>query len=482
MLYRQKFNTFIRRYDDVGYITNKNDDSDRIVDATGAVFLSALSREPQTTDALCQKIAASFTGAEPALVKKEAEEFFSMLEEDGFIVSGESEAELNAKDTRFSYKTAEKETLKSDSAPIIRHAETSTHEFLESRFKENPKLMSFQIELTSCCNERCIHCYIPHKDKISDMAPDLFRDVLDQCRDMGLLNLTLSGGEPMLHKNFLEFLRKLKEYDFSLAILSNLTLLNDDILAEIKTSRISTVKVSLYSMNPETHDAITKLPGSFYKTRDSILRLIDNDIPLQISCPVMKQNKDDYKDVMNWSHEHKCKCTTDYVMMARYDHTTDNLENRLSLDEAGKLISDIIENDTAYQAELLAGDFSKCKTHICGDDIVCDVGIFSLCMGANGNVYPCAGWQDLVCGNVSETPLREIWESSPKVKYLRSLRMSDFPKCINCGDRDFCERCMIHNANENPQGNPLKLNEHYCKVAALNRKIAIDWKSKNTAS
>jgi predicted TIM-barrel fold metal-dependent hydrolase len=44
MLSKQKFDTFIRIYDDVGYITSKSDFGDRVVDASGAVFLAALDR------------------------------------------------------------------------------------------------------------------------------------------------------------------------------------------------------------------------------------------------------------------------------------------------------------------------------------------------------------------------------------------------------------------------------------------------------
>jgi radical SAM protein with 4Fe4S-binding SPASM domain len=76
-------------------------------------------------------------------------------------------------------------------------------------------------------------------------------------------------------------------------------------------------------------------------------------------------------------------------------------------------------------------------------------------MAANGNVYPCAGWQGFVCGNVKETPLKEIWTNSPKVKYLRSLRKKDFPKCGGCADQGFCAMCMVRNANENPDGDGL---------------------------
>jgi radical SAM protein with 4Fe4S-binding SPASM domain len=483
VLYRQKFDTFIRQYEDIGYIMSKADFGDRCVDSAGAVFLAALSRKPQSLDELAAKIAPQFIGADIETIKKDAADFYKSLEDDGFIVSGNTPEELDAKDTRFSYRALEPKTIRTDWTPTIQRAGKSTQEFLEEHFKDKPHLTSLQIELTSRCNERCVHCYIPHQNKMHDIEDNLFYQTLDQCRVMGLLSLTRSGGEQMCHPHFCDFLHKAKEYDFSINILSNLTLINDDIIREMKGNRLSSVQVSLYSMRPEVHDAITRVPGSFYKTRDAILRLIENDIPLQISCPTMKQNKDDYIDVLNWAHEHKCRATTDYIMMARYDHTTDNLDNRLSLDEVGNIMHDIIENDEAYRKAISKPTFAEQESRDRSNDIVCGVCVGSICMVANGNVYPCPGWQDYVCGNLKEQSLKEIWDNSPRVQYLRNLRKKDFPKCLNCIDRGFCAMCMVRNANENSEmsavgtlGNPLKINEHFCKVATLNRKIVMNWR------
>jgi len=69
------------------------------------------------------------------------------------------------------------------------------------------------------------------------------------------------------------YLDNLKECDFSINALSNLTLLNNEIIAEMKANRLSSVQVSLYSMDSDIHDSIAKLPGSFYTTRDAILKL-----------------------------------------------------------------------------------------------------------------------------------------------------------------------------------------------------------------
>lgn len=488
MFFKQKSNIIFRNYESFGYITdnrnfgykqtgdNKNNIGDKILSESGTVFFSVLGRKPQTLDDLAQKINKQFTDVDIETIKNDAREFYCMLEQDGFIVSGETMQECDKKDTKFSYKMLEPEMIKKDYSPTIMHPEKSTQEFLEEYFKGKPQLTNLHIEITSKCNERCVHCYIPHDNKVSDIEPDLFYDVLKQCKNMRLLHLTISGGEPMLHKSFCDFLRKCKEYNFSVNVLSNLTLLNDEIIKEMRTNPLLGVQVSLYSMNSNIHDEISQMKGSFEKTKNAILKLIENDIPLQISCPIMKQNKNCYDDVKNWAKKHKIHVGDDYVIIARYNHTTQNLSNRLSINEIKEVINDIVVNDTRY-LEQMEREAEK-KKNITSNDFVCSVCHSSICIADNGNVYPCAGWQDYNIGNVKETSLEDIWNNSEKIQYLRGLRRKDFPKCIQCPDKEFCTMCMVRNANEDPLGDPLAVNEYFCNIAKLNRNMMLEWKEK----
>ena len=56
MYYRQKFDTFIRNYEGAGYITNTGNFSNRVVNGSGTVFLTALYHEPQTLETLASRI------------------------------------------------------------------------------------------------------------------------------------------------------------------------------------------------------------------------------------------------------------------------------------------------------------------------------------------------------------------------------------------------------------------------------------------
>lgn len=488
MFFKQKSTIIFRNYDSFGYITdnrnfgykqkdnNKINIGDKILSESGTVFFSVLSREPQTLDELAKKINKQFTEVDIEMIKNDARDFYFMLEQDGFIISGETMQECDEKDTKFSYKAQEPEIIKRDYSSTIMQPEKSTQEFFEEYFKDKPQLTNLHIEITSKCNERCVHCYIPHDNKVSDIEPDLFYDILKQCKNMKLLHLTLSGGEPMLHNSFCDFLRKCKEYDFSVNVLSNLTLLNDEIIKEMRANPLLGVQVSLYSMDSNIHDEITQMKGSFEKTKNAILKLIENDIPLQISCPIMKQNKNCYDDVKNWAKKHKIHVGDDYAIIARYNHSTQNLSNRLSINEIKEVINNIVMNDTSY-FEQMEREAEK-KKDVTLNDFICSICHSSICIADNGNIYPCAGWQDYNIGNVKETSLKDIWNNSQKIQYLRNLRRKDFPKCIQCPDKEFCTMCMVRNANEDPLGDPLAVNEYFCNIAKLNRKMLFEWKEK----
>lgn len=468
-LYRQKSDTFIRHFEEIGYIVNEGLLSDRVVDAAGAAFLDPLSREPKPLSLLAAEVSKAFRNP-PENIGQDVRAFYDALTADGFLVSGETPEALDAGER----------AQRTSPGPRMAHggilrAGQDSQSYLNSYFERHPHLLSMQLELTSKCNERCVHCYIPHKDKNEDMPYSLFDDVVSQASEMGLLSMTLSGGEPLSHPQFCKMLERIQKCDFSVRILSNLTLLDDEILAELLRTRIASVKVSLYSMRPETHDSITQLPGSHAKTMRAIDRLLESGVPLMINCPTMKENRNDLADVLSFGAERGIRTVTDYVMMARYDRSSDNLEHRLSLAEIEPLIRDVIEKDLDYSDRLLRTDLRKEREKDVSGEPVCGVCVSSISMVPNGNLYPCAGWQSRILGNVREQSLRDVWENSEEVLYLRRLRRRDFPKCLECADRPFCAMCMVRNANENPAGDPLVVNPHFCEVAALNRRVAEEW-------
>ena len=478
MLYMINDNSFVRVFNsEVGFIENKSNFMVHVTDKSGACFLRVLSRKPKTEEDLIQELSKYFFDVDRDMLRKDMCEFYQELEADGFLSSGNTVEEINRKNFSFSYAqlTDSNRAIYSYSPPNDK--KISSQDYLDSYFTKNPTLVSFQVEITSRCNERCIHCYIPHEDKLYDIEPALYYDVIKQCCEMGLLSLTISGGEPLINDHFLDYLRYAKGLDLYVILLSNLVNLNNEIIAELKKPPLSSVQVSLYSMKPEIHDSITQLQGSFRQTMESITKLIENDVPLQISCPIMKQNQSCFGDVLMWAKSNKVHIDNNYLLMAKTNHATDNLEHRLDFDEMAMFINNQIIYDKDYQKRIVE-NIGAPKNITDGNNSICGACLTTACMVVNGDVYPCAGWKDYIVGNAKSSSLKEIWEYSPKVLYLRGLRQKDFPKCLACEDRGFCVMCMARNANENHDGDLLRIPDIFCDAAAQNRKIVREWEKK----
>lgn len=483
MYFKRKSETIFRDFGAFGYITdNRNfgyqqdnctsiDIGDKIVSQSGAVFLSVLGDKPQTLDDMTAAISSQFKNVDKKTIKNDAIEFYRLLEKDGFVMSGNTYQECVEKDICFTYKEIKpKDGI--DACPRLRSFQKDTQEYFEEYFKGEPLLTHLHLEIASACNERCVHCYIPHENKNSYIEPDLFYSIIEQSRKMNLLHLTISGGEPLMHEHFVDFLDKCNEYNFSINVLSNLTQLNNIILAAMKRNHLLCVQTSLYSMDPQIHDAITQVKGSFKKTISAILKLWENDIPMQISCPIMKQNVDCYTDVVDWGRAHNIKVGSDYVIIAKYNHMIDNLQYRLSAQDIKLLIQRQVVQAPQY-LELLKNEAIN-RRDINPDNPICSVCHSSICIADNGDVYPCAGWQDYIVGNLRNTSLIDIWTHAEKVKYLRDLRKRDFPKCLRCPDKDFCTMCMVRNSNEHPFGDPLVVSDYFCDIARITKAVVLD--------
>jgi radical SAM protein with 4Fe4S-binding SPASM domain len=480
MLVRQSKNAFIRIYDNgqFAYVNNQMTRRDRCYDENGACFLSMLSREPQTVESIVGKLSKLYD-APVEIIYQDFIDFVKELECHQFVVIGENTQELNKKDISFSYDRDSIKIKTDYDKNLVGETKLSTQDFLLKHDRERPRLSSLQFELSTRCNERCIHCYIPNYKKNAglDLSFDRFKYVLDQFVEMGGFEVIFSGGEALLNKDIHRMLAYSRENDLQINILSNLIALKDEDVSQLKEINPSLIQVSLYSMDPHIHDEITTVKGSFEKTKASIEKLHAANIPLQISCPLMKANKDGYDAVMKYAQSLRVKCQTDYIMMAQTDLNIGNLSNRLTIEETEKVIRDILKFDVDYKEKTLAlealsnlSEKEYCEMPYCG------VGINQICVTVNGDLFPCPGWQDMVVGNVYKNSLKDIWNNSIELKKIRNVRRGDFPKCIKCEAKDYCNMCLVRNYNEN-DGNMFKTNEHFCKVAFLNKRLVEEWKS-----
>lgn len=484
MYIRQSKNTFIRNTERYGYVTNQLTQFDRVYNSTGADFLREIGREAKDVEVIINHLLTVFEGVSRDELEKDFIDFIKDLEKHRFVIIGETIQEIDEKDLDFSYKKNNPKTLTS-----MYFQETSqkigmsTQDFFLEEIQGSPKISSLQFELSSKCNERCIHCYIPNEKKNNgfDMPKQKVFSLIDEFARMGGIHITLSGGEAFMHKDLMEIIKYCRIKDLRISVLSNLISLKDEHIPILKAANLSIVQTSLYSIEPAVHDKITTVSGSCEKTKMAIDKLIKADIPVQISCPIMKTNKDSYLGVIEYARKRDIRVQTDYIMMARSDFSTDNLEQRLSIEETEALLRSIIGYDVDYRngtlkqipkSEEMLLDFEAFK-----NQPLCGVGYDNCCITANGDVYPCAGWQGYILGNVYKQSLKEIWENSEKIKELRKIKESSFPQCLECEAFDFCSRCLVRNFNEN-DGNMFKISKAFCDEAFLLKSLVEEYHSK----
>ena len=67
-----------------------------------------------------------------------------------------------------------------------------------------PKIV---IELTNRCNLRCQHCFSGRHGGRDDLSMDIIEHILDEARDAGFEQIGYTGGDPTMHRQFVDILR-----------------------------------------------------------------------------------------------------------------------------------------------------------------------------------------------------------------------------------------------------------------------------------
>ena len=462
---------FFRQYADIGYLWQQKERRSLVLDTNGALFFSALTREPQQTEDICKRLMQGYTDVTKEQITADFMAFMGRFVPLNIVVMGSSIQEMNANEQLFSYAKAE-QYIRSTKTSVksVNTSEENVNHFLTQHFKEHPQLLSLQIEITPHCNLKCVHCYLgfgtPSHSAQTGLSTQQICRVLDEFRALGGLQVTFTGGEAMLNKDLPKLLRYARRKDLDIWVLTNAALLNDELLKTMQETNVAGVQVSLYSMVPEDHDRITQVQGSFENTKKSIERLMEANIPVQLACPVMKENFLSFETVLKWGHEHHLEVKLNSGIMARTDFTTDNLNHRINLEAQSVFIQKTLASSPVYQERLL----NNPELAVSAEEPVCGAGRYMLCLEAEGDYYPCPGFK-LKLGNCKENSLKEIWEDSAELNKLRALTNAAYRECLNCPSRAYCNLCPGKLYNESG-GDMFKLSDYFCEVAHINRRIA----------
>jgi len=281
------------------------------------------------------------------------------------------------------------------------------------------------LELTYRCNLRCVHCYVD-VDANDELTLDEWKEVIDQFKAAGTIYLLFTGGEVTVLADFLEIATYARRSGFIPSLQTNCTLLTPDMaqnIAELKPFAIST---SLYGASAATHDAVTRVQGSFEKTLEGVKLLVDCGLVPLVQTLVMKSNLHELEQIQ--------KLVAGLGARARID-------TAIAPSKTGA--------DFAFQYEPSVEELARCKwllDDICqprnGDYGLCKAGKALCVVSPRGDVFPCTIFP-LKLGNLKQSSFDKIWRLEPcaELRYLRSMRRTDLYACIKCDLAAYCRRC-----------------------------------------
>lgn len=283
--------------------------------------------------------------------------------------------------------------------------------------------ISATLELLDMCNLKCEHCYLPEHTS-PGLSTQQAKDILDDMRRAGVLNVTLTGGEIFVRKDIFEIIEYARNLNMRVILLTNATLLDEEKIIKLKDLYVAEVSTSMFSMDAKRHESITGVKGSLDMLMKNLKLLKKHGIKVQVKTPLMEKNKFDYKEIKQYCEENHF----DYRFSARIFSKNDGDESpknmKVSFSDLNQIICDYDENE---------------GKELFSTEVTCGALRYSLSVDSKGNVFPCNSYPVCV-GNVFKTSIIDIWNSE-EYRKIRNIKQSDLENCVKCNLQEYCKRC-----------------------------------------
>jgi radical SAM/SPASM domain protein of ACGX system len=328
------------------------------------------------------------------------------------------------------------------------------------KFERGQKMkqyFSFQWHITDECDQRCKHCYIFAADnakKIDAMSwqqiEDTFFNCMDFCEIYGRLPyFYITGGDPILHRDFWRLLALFKERAIPFTILGNPFHLNDAVCAKLKEYGCEKYQLSLDGLE-KTHDWFRK-KGSFNETLEKIACIKKAGIKSVIMTTVSSINIAEIPQLIDVAAKHEA----DVYAFARYVPSGGEKANGIAPLAYRELLKECDRKFKEYEAAGCKTYFNK-KDHLwtlyeyemgefhlpenARPDMIyggCNLGNCHMTILPTGDVYACRRVKESRVGSVFEDRLADIW-----VCEMEKYRDYDkFVKCAKCELKAWCRGC-----------------------------------------
>jgi radical SAM protein with 4Fe4S-binding SPASM domain len=294
------------------------------------------------------------------------------------------------------------------------------------------KMASF--EITHRCNLKCIHCCIDADSIVSDkkdLSTKKVQEVLNKLIEWGPARIMLSGGEPLVRKDFTKLLIYLrKSYKGKIVVSTNGTLINES-NSEILSKCADQIDISLDGIDEKTCKVV-RGTGIFDKVINSV-KLLQNKGFKNITLSMVIGDKNQY---LEGKFNELNKMLNTIPLIRVFSAVGRGLNNRSSFLNGG-------EDETYVPSNFLDDNYDK-PFGMCN----CGAGERELFITYNGDIYPCPEFMksEYLLGNIFN--INKISELSiftnnniKNYNLLYMLNYENYKECINCKVNLFCWTC-----------------------------------------
>lgn len=302
--------------------------------------------------------------------------------------------------------------------------------------------LNIQFELTGRCNLDCKMCYVHNQDsnklKDQELSTEQWKAIMDDAYNNGMMFATLTGGECLLRDDFKELYLHLYNKGVIVAVLSNGTMMDDDMVMFLKDHKPEAVRISIYGSTEESYRNVT---GHFGRDRamNAVLKLKNAGVNVQANVTGSSYIAPDYINTLKFIQSNGVRPVFAelYLFPKRYDPTDDS--HYISMDDTVKLSAtrqklvgrECLPVDSVPEA---GGNSSNAQTY----GLKCNAGNSHAAISWRGEMYPCSCLYE--CGGVSllENKFDDAW----KMVVEKASKILQPVECEGCPYDKVCPKCI----------------------------------------
>ena len=312
------------------------------------------------------------------------------------------------------------------------------------------RLYEIKLELTYKCHMNCLHCSSEGSmDKKTSISLEKAKEIIDSSVKLKVRTISLSGGEPLLWDSFGELVKYLKTKGIKSKIYTSGALDNFNDFLSLFSDENLTIIFSLFSADPNIHDKITGVKGSFIKTKMAIQNSVKNNIKPEIHYVPLSINYRCLRPIAELSRTLGIEkmSVLRFVPQGRGAN-----KGYLLLDRAQntQLKNEIIAlRNEGYRLRI----GSPFNFLLINKQPTCTSGIDKLIIAPNLRIYPCDAFKQMSAqrfveqdkySSLTKHNLVECWAKSKYLALIRRIIDSELEEpCKSCSEQKACPRRMF---------------------------------------